>query len=702
MLVTGLLPGCGDPSPAVPGTVRDEPAASQGSAPALPTRGAPPLEGRLELPTRGFPLGVAVADLDGDGVGELLAATRDPGSLHVWSDPLSAPRVLPTGDYPLGPFPLRDGTVLLASRSDEELVRLDPRRGADEAILRRWPLDSMPRAMCTGRLASDGHELAFLALRDGSIVQVDPADDTARELLRLDSSLITCLAVVETHGLLVAGSQAGEDLVVLSPQDGHWIELSRVELDVIPRDLLVGPGSEQLLVAAGDDLLIELDIATLAAGGAARPRLRGGMPDVPLALAAGSSTTLLLGHGSLSFTDLASGRHTYAGQDVWHMAPGDLDGDGHEDLLVANRGASRVSWMRGGAGGAIDAGLHVPVARGPHSVEAADLDGDGRPELLVLSAMAGRLGVFERAEAGSWVLRQELPAGPAADQLAAVDANGDGRMDVSYLVRDTAGLRLRVHPGLPDGTLAQQGREVTVGTGAGGDLLWTELDGEGTPEAVVSATEEGAVHLVSWGAEAPELLASLSVPSAPKGLSKGPGRRLAVALGAPGPRTGYAWLRAVGDGGSIALEEVLHVPSSGYPIDVQVLEDAVAVLLQPDLGNGPGRLALHDVGTGERLLEVTTGQRPYGLDSGDIDGDGRLDLAVGAQNSHHVNVWLRAEVGLRRLPDLGVGRGVLDVRLTDINGDGLADVLAANNFSNDVSVVRAVRGTARGRQEGDG
>ena len=119
----------------------------------------------------------------------------------------------------------------------------------------------------------------------------------ALELLRLDSSLITCLAVLETHGLLVAGSQAGEDLLVLSPEDGQWRELGRIELDVIPRDLLVGPGSELLLVAAGDDLLIELDIAALSAGEAVRPRFRGGMPGVPLVLAAGGSSTLLLGHG---------------------------------------------------------------------------------------------------------------------------------------------------------------------------------------------------------------------------------------------------------------------------------------------------------------------------------------------------------------------------------------------------------------------
>ena len=42
---------------------------------------------------------------------------------------------------------------------------------------------------------------------------------------------------------------------------------------------------------------------------------------------------------------------------------------------------------------------------------------------------------------------------------------------------------------------------------------------------------------------------------------------------------------------------------------------------------------------------------------------------------------------MKRLPDLGAGRGVLDVLLVDLDGDGHADLVTANNFSNDVSVA---------------
>ena len=61
---------------------------------------------------------------------------------------------------------------------------------------------------------------------------------------------------------------------------------------------------------------------------------------------------------------------------------------------------------------------------------------------------------------------------------------------------------------------------------------------------------------------------------------------------------------------------------------------------------------------------------------------------VGAQNSHHVNLWTRqADGGLRRLPDLGAGRGVLDVIVTPLGGS--TAVVAANAFSNDLSIFTA-------------
>ncbi len=97
--------------------------------------------------------------------------------------------------------------------------------------------------------------------------------------------------------------------------------------------------------------------------------------------------------------------------------------------------------------------------------------------------------------------------------------------------------------------------------------------------------------------------------------------------------------------------------------------------------------------------EYATGARPYALRMADLDGDAIQDIVVTAQNSHHVNVWLnggpppapenaRTPIHFARIADFGVGTGPLDVQLADMDGDGQVEIVVANAFSNDISVVR--------------
>jgi len=70
---------------------------------------------------------------------------------------------------------------------------------------------------------------------------------------------------------------------------------------------------------------------------------------------------------------------------------------------------------------------------------------------------------------------------------------------------------------------------------------------------------------------------------------------------------------------------------------------------------------------------------------------------VSVQTTTLVEAWTAAPTAgdplfaVRQFDSLGVGRGPLDLCLSDVDGDGALDLCVANAFSNDVSVLPGLR-----------
>ncbi len=82
------------------------------------------------------------------------------------------------------------------------------------------------------------------------------------------------------------------------------------------------------------------------------------------------------------------------------------------------------------------------------------------------------------------------------------------------------------------------------------------------------------------------------------------------------------------------------------------------------------------------------GFKPSALAVGDLNGDGRPDLAVASADGSNVTLMLnRGSGGLVRGPSLATGASPQAVALGDLNGDGILDVVTANGGDDSVSLL---------------
>src|SRR5262249_56244482 len=90
---------------------------------------------------------------------------------------------------------------------------------------------------------------------------------------------------------------------------------------------------------------------------------------------------------------------------------------------------------------------------------------------------------------------------------------------------------------------------------------------------------------------------------------------------------------------------------------------------------------------------VTVQPVARGLAAGDLDRDGRLDIAVASAKSSFVSLLFAQAGGGVRVTTQEAGMAPFDVAIADLDGDGLLDVAVANetngrpNLQGDVTIL---------------
>ena len=658
------------------------------------------LDCRIELPVPGEPSGVLFEDLDGDGREELLATARgrsnQTGSLAVWHAVDAPPLLLEIPDYPLAPVPADAGRVWVASQASDELLLIAPLATDGNTIQRRVALRGRPRALTQGSLSGIDH-LAAVATREGRLVVVPVDGEPSEHELHLQAPTF-----VRIDGKRVfVGAQDPGTVHVFHWDKGQLLAADPIPLGAIPRAMWSGNlGGHETEIIAGGGRNIWRRSPTgwqeIGPSGA-----------IPLRLIDGPSGELF----GLSFYDLAWRRYGpdlkvldkgYTGQDPWHIAASDWDRDGITDLAFANRGAHRISVLPGDFDRDRRAAATLPCGGGPHSIAAGDIDSDGDLDLISIDALDDSLSFHLATGKGTFVRSSfRPPSARNGDRARLADLDGDGDLELAHRIESggQAGVRIWIGQSAEQvGALPSQSVEVVTG-GSIGDLLAADIDGDGRMELLAADPQQAQVHILTWkaGDDRPVLASTFGVGGSPSTLAfeaatSDRAGRLWIGLGGTGARQGVAWFEL---SDTTKMHELGFAATQSEPLDLALCQGPQGfqpiLLARPSGPDGPGRLIPFVPALPSSWRPgpaVTTGTRPFALATGDWNADGVDEIVVGAQNSHHVNLWSwNADGKLARLPDLGAGRGVLDVRMVQLRPNGRPSVVAANAFSNDLTVI---------------
>jgi hypothetical protein len=348
------------------------------------------------------------------------------------------------------------------------------------------------------------------------------------------------------------------------------------------------------------------------------------------------------------------------------------------------------------------------VGTAPGSVDIADFNGDHKSDLAVANERSDDVTVLLGDGKGGFspAKGSPFPAGRNPNDIAAGDFNRDGKLDLAFANHEEKYLTLLLGDGhggfapAPRSPFAAEVKPHTHGVAAG------DLNGDGNLDLVTD----------SWGTDQIEVLfgdgkGGFTVPGSFFAVGKHPYQRVRVADVNGDGRADVITTNLEGDNVTVLLSDGRGglKPTAGSPFrcgdsPFNFAVGDVNADGKPDLAvvNSPSSTAdrrgkdgltvlLGDGAGGFAMMAgspLATGRIPNMAAVGDVNGDGVADVAVSSPDGDNVTVFLMGGKGaVASSYTVTIGGHPKGLAIRDLNGDGKADMVVTNNGDNAVTVT---------------
>jgi uncharacterized repeat protein (TIGR01451 family) len=374
---------------------------------------------------------------------------------------------------------------------------------------------------------------------------------------------------------------------------------------------------------------------------------------------------------------------------------------------------------------------NLTAGSGPGRVVIGDLDGDGKPDMVVADAYDGAFYIYRNIStngtlaAASFASPVIFTIGGGSDSLwglAVADVDGDGRLDIVVLHENANQVMVLRNLCVP-GNITTNSFAPPVNFSVGSDsrgVAVQDLDGDGKPEIVVANWGDSTVSVLRNIGTVGSITTNSFAPAVNFATGPNP-QNVAIADldgdGKPdvvsvnnndGTSSAVSVLRNISTSGNIAFAPEVDYPglSSSYDIAIGDLDgDGKLDLAVSSFIYGQAVSVYRNVSTPGSIttnsfaprVDFDAGGWGNAVAIGDLDGDGKPDVAVVTQLPDHLSLFKNTSTpgsftssSFAARVDFSSGWNPNGVAIGDLDGDGRPDIIFGNCYDSTISIYQNV------------